>query len=209
MFRILSIVSIAASLIWLFSFWSKNSFSFSGKTNNYFSSLKKSFFEFKLLKSQNISSNFNWAKKFFYLATTFLFLLMFLSAFLNVIFLGDDLTGLFLLIHVTVAPLFSVFLAILVILFAHSNRFSENDFNNLTENKRIRHNRSGYIKITFWLITLFSIPAMTSIILSMFPLFGTNGQHILLDIHRYSTLIIFVLVILHTGLSSIRSNSNK
>jgi len=215
MFRILSIIVIVVSFIWLSRLLNKNNFSFTNSVSSFFTAFKKSLFELKQLKSKDISSKLGWIKSFFYLSTLLLFLLMFISAFLNVIFIGDDLTGFFLLVHLTVAPLFSVFLAILIILFAHSNRFTKNDVDKITDNSgsiKSEINYSGYLKIVFWLIALLSIPTMISIILSMFPLFGTNGQQILLNIHRYSTLIIVLLVIFHIGLVSVNSivnNSNK
>ena len=130
---------------------------------------------------------------------------MALSAFIPLILFGDSLSGIFLLIHVSVAPLFSIFLAILIILFAHSNQFSKYDLDNSKNNGIFIFNQMGYIKITFWLIVFFSIPTMISVILSMFPLFGTDGQLYLLEIHRYSTLIVLILVILHSGLITVNS----
>ncbi len=209
MFRILSVILIVISLIWLLVFLSKQKISLSNFFGNYFSSFNYSFKGIKSLSSKDIPSKINWLKNFFYLTTIFFFILMMLSAFINVIFIGDDLTGLLLLIHVTVAPLFSIFLAVTIILFAHSNNFNKNDFSHYTENSnniRNKPNRNGYLKITFWLIVFFSLPIMISIILSMFPIFGTEGEEYLLNIHRYSTLIILLLFIFHVALVSAKSN---
>ncbi len=201
MFRVLSIFIIIISFVWLFIFLKKNKISFSEIFNNYFEAVKRSFAGIRRTNSESFDSKINWMKYFFYLTTIIFFSLMVLSAFLNVIFIGDDLTGLFLLVHVTVAPLFSIFLAITIILFAQSNTFNKNDFTVSIEGKN-KLNKNGYPKIIFWLIVFFSIPIMVSIILSMFPLFGTEGQIFLLNIHRYSTLIIFILFIFHIALVS-------
>jgi hypothetical protein len=133
---------------------------------------------------------------------------MALSAFTPIFIFGDSLSGLFLLLHVSIAPLFSIFLAILVILFTHSNRFNKNDLDNSKKKGKIIFNQMGYMKILYWLIIFFSIPTMISVILTMFPLFGTDGQLYLLEIHRYSTLILFILVILHIGLITVNSKLN-
>ncbi|MCP5064001.1 MAG: hypothetical protein GY936_16285 [Ignavibacteriae bacterium] len=203
MFRILSIIIIIASLLWLYRFWNSNNISLSNAANKYFTNLKDSFGNIKKYKTQSFSSKLDSFKMFFYFSTFFLFALMFLSAFIPAVLFGDNLSDLFLLVHVSVAPFFSIFLAVLIILFAHSNRFNKNDFAN--ETKAFKFNQTGYIKITFWLIVLFTIPAMIAIVLNMFPLFGTEGQLLLLEIHRYSTLIIFMLVIFHSGLITVNS----
>jgi len=206
MFRILSIIIIIASLLWLYKFWNSNNISLSNAINKYLANLKKSFGNIKNFRTQSFSSKLDSFKKFFYFSTFFLFALMFLSSFIPAVLFGDNLSDLFLLVHVSVAPLFSLFLAILIILFAHSNRFNKDDFvNSKDETNGYKFNQTGYIKITFWLIVFFTIPAMIAIVLSMFPLFGTEGQLLLLEIHRYSTLIIFILVIFHSGLITVNS----
>ena len=208
MFRVLSIVIIIGSLIWLYRYLNKNNLSFNEVVNSYFSSFKKSFSNLKLLKSQSFLENLTSIKRIVYLFTLFLFIIMVISAFIPIILFGDSLNGLFLLVHVSAAPLFAIFLAILIILFAHSNRFNKNDLDLSNQKKKFNFNQIGYIKITFWLIVFFSIPTMISVILGMFPLFGTEGQLYLLEIHRYSTLIVLILVILHSGLITVNSKLN-
>lgn len=209
MFRILSIFIILGSLFWLFYFLKKNKFSLSKVIYNYFSLIIQSFSNLKFFKSQNIEANLNLIKKIVYLSTLSIFLLMAISAFIPLILFGGNLSGVFLLIHVSLAPIFSILLAVLIILFAHSQMFIKSDFVLPTFNENtkeiFRINKSGYLKIVFWLIGLFSIPAMISIILSMFPIFGTEGQIYLLDFHRYSTIILFVLVVFHIGLVTVES----
>ena len=208
MFRILSIVIIIGSLIWLYRYLKQNRFSLTEVVSSYFSAFKNSFGDLKLLKAQGFLDNLALIKRIVYLITLFLFLIMAISAFIPIILFGDSLNGIFLLVHVSAAPLFSLFLAILVILFAHSNRFNNNDVDLSNKKKTFIFNQIGYIKVTFWLIVLFSIPTMISVILSMFPLFGTEGQLYLLEIHRYSTLIVLILVILHSGLITVNHKLN-
>jgi hypothetical protein len=208
MFRVLSIVIIIGSIIWLYRFFNNKKISFSEVVSGYFTTLIKSISSVKFFKSHSFLDNLTLLKRIVYLFTLFLFFIMAISAFIPIILFGDGLGGLFLLLHVSVAPLFSVFLATLIILFAHSNRFNNNDLDNSKQKGRFIFNQMGYIKISFWFIVLFSIPLMISVILSMFPLFGTEGQLYLLEIHRYCSLIIIILVILHSGLITVNQKLN-
>ena len=52
-------------------------------------------------------------------------------------------------------------------------------------------------KLTFWLILAAGIVVTGTMLLSMLPLFGTEGLHQLLDIHRYSGLIVVIALLLH------------
>ena len=207
MYSILSIITIAASLYWLFNFLKKNEFSLSGVANNFWNELKFSTSKLKGMRSNNFGTNLKLFKRFFYLSTFFLFILMALSAFIPVL-LGTNLSDIFLLVHVTAAPLFSIFLAIAIILFAHSNRFNKDDLKENGDEPKIKFNQSGYLKVIFWLFALFSVSAMISIVLNMFPIFGTEGQVYLLDVHKYSTLLLLLLVIFHSGLITVNSKQN-
>jgi hypothetical protein len=55
-------------------------------------------------------------------------LLLALTGFLPVLFLGGHLSGALLIIHVTVAPLFALCLSALALLWAHRLRFDEADW---------------------------------------------------------------------------------
>jgi ABC-type multidrug transport system fused ATPase/permease subunit len=206
MYRPLSIIIITASLVWLFGFLKKNQLSFDGVVNNFWNELTNSSGKLKEQKSKNWESKLLFYKRYFYLSTLFLFLLMAISAFIPVL-IGSNLSDIFLLTHVTVAPLFSVLLAISIVLFAHSNKFSKNDFE-IRDGQESKLNLKGYLKVIFWLFALFSVSAMLSIVLSMFPILGTEGQVLLLDVHKYSTLLLLLLVIFHAGLITANSKQN-
>jgi len=45
-----------------------------------------------------------------------------------------------------------------------------------------------------------ALPVILSIVLSMFPLFGTDGQEFLLQLHRYSALLFALVAIMYTYL---------
>jgi hypothetical protein len=207
MYRILSLIVIATSLFWLINLLKKNELSSSKIAAKLWSDFKKSFGKLKEMKSNNLQGNLKLFKSFIYISTLILFLIMALSALIPV-FIGIHLSDIFLLVHVTVAPLFSVFTAILIVLFAHSNRFNKDDLVKDSDEKKYKISQSGYIKVMFWLFALFSASAMISIVLNMFPLFGTEGQDYLLDVHKYSTLFLLLLVIFHSGLIMVNSNQN-
>ncbi len=208
MFRIISIVAFIASFVWIFKYLKKSGISFKEISNYYFTELKNSRSDLKSIKLKSLSENLHSLQSVAYLLTILGFVIMLVTGFISLLFTGGALTGILLMIHVSVAPLISITFAMLVVLFAHSNRFNDNDITISTEDdgkKKIIYKDSAYLKINFWLISIFSLPAMASIILTMFPLFGTEGQINLLEIHRYSVLIISILVIFHIGLLSVNS----
>ena len=131
------------------------------------------------------------------------FALLVLSSYLPVILTGDHLSGLALIIHVTVAPLFCISLAASAVFWAQKKRFSDADSSLLKDKSFSKIFTSGGLspaweKVIFWLFLIFSVPAILSIVLSMYPLFGSEGQEFLLQTHRYTTLILFLLATIHT-----------
>jgi len=113
------------------------------------------------------------------------------------------------LLHVTIAPLFAVLLAILVVLAAHQHRFAAGDWAGLRADlaKKIRATSSpcgahptALQKICFWLVAILSLPLIASILFSMSTLFSAESQHTFLNVHRYSALLFFVVAILHAYL---------
>ncbi|MEN8192286.1 MAG: hypothetical protein ABFS12_05685 [Bacteroidota bacterium] len=212
MFRYLSIVIFVLSSYWVFKLFKKNDVSLIKTSKHFLNSLNKSWKDLCSFRSNNVFENLQSLRSFVLLITLLEFDIMVITGFAPIIFIGDNLTGIFLLIHVTIAPLIAVSFAVLVVLFAHSNRFNSSDVSisvDEDEKKRIQLEDGALLKINFWLISLFSLPAMLSIILGMFPLFGTEGQLVLLEIHKYSVLIITILVILHMGMFSVKLKSNN
>ena len=49
----------------------------------------------------------------------------------------------------------------------------------------------------FWLILVGGLAVSATMLFSMLPLFGTDDLHCLLDIHRYSGLVVVVAMIFH------------
>ncbi len=147
-------------------------------------------------------------RKTFYFLTLLSFLILSLTGFLPVIILGSPISGLSLILHVTLAPLFAVSLAVLTLFWAHHHRFNRNDWQRLLY--WIRREKAAPVKqqanpdlwqkICFWLIVLLSVPVLSSIILSMYPLFGTANQEFLLHLHGYTALCMLMAMAWHTYL---------
>ena len=51
--------------------------------------------------------------------------------------------------------------------------------------------------MTFWLLIFLALPLILSIILSMFPLFGTHHQELLLASHGYVAMVFTIVAIVH------------
>lgn len=201
-FRIIAVLAFILTYIWFFKLIKNNHVSLRTILNSFSISLKESWNDLLNIKSYGFDNKLKTIKSFILLVTIVELKVMAITGFLPIIFTGEHITGILLLIHVAVAPLISVTFAVLVILSAHNNRFNKDDLQVEVENEnpKSKLNVSGKLKIIFWTIAVFSIPAMLSIILGMFPLFGTDGQLTLLEIHRYSVLIITILAILYIGL---------
>jgi len=172
--------------------------------------------EFKNHMQHQISASFKHIGKFslegkplftalrsiFYVLTAILFLVLAITGIFPVLAFGMHLSSLLLIIHVTAAPFFVFSLMALILLQAHRHQYDDRDLVYLQAGlKREDGQDSGtfifWKKTYFWLFSVFSIPAVMSMLVSMYPLFGTEGQILLLDIHRYSVLILFVMAALY------------
>ena len=84
-------------------------------------------------------------------------------------FSGTQLHGFPLMVHVSCAPVFVLAMAFLAITCAGKNDLS------IAISLRA---------ICFWIIMVLTLPLTLSIVLSMFPLFGTHGQEVLYVMHK-------------------------
>lgn len=55
----------------------------------------------------------------------------------------------------------------------------------------------GTTKVMFWVFLASGFIVVLTMLLSMLPVFGTDGMHILLDIHRYSGLLTVIALAFH------------
>ncbi len=147
-----------------------------------------------------------------YLLALLCFVVLAVTGFYPTLVLGEHISGYLLMIHATFAPVFAVCLAVLAVMWASRCRLSYSDwpgFQRFVQRVTLvkstandtPHKSSGLgQKITFWLIIFLALPLILSIILSMFPLFGTHWQELLLSTHRYTALVFAMVVIVHTYL---------
>lgn len=137
-------------------------------------------------------------RKILYSITAILFIILAVTGFFSVLILGENLSGFLLIVHVTIAPIFVLTFTLSLLFYAHIQQFNTNDWyyvsqqeqqQNISFNQRIIF----WKKVCFWLFTIISLPAILSIIMSMYPLFGTDGQNFLLDLHRFSVLFLLMI----------------
>jgi hypothetical protein len=104
------------------------------------------------------------------------------------------LGGWLLFVHMFGAGLFVGVLPFLAVTWCEPSRFSGTRTGARTE----RPPRFFWLpKVMFWMILLSGFVVTGTMLLSMLPLFGTNGLLQLLDIHRYAGLLVVVAMMLH------------
>jgi hypothetical protein len=144
-------------------------------------------------------------RRMVYLATFISFALLATTAFVPVLLCGGHLTDVFLVIHVTIAPFFALALAGCALLWSHRLRFRSTDWHLARRLARgqlpdTRTLVQFLVRAGYWVILLCSLPLMLSIILEMYPLFGTDGLESLIQLHGYSALILLITTIAHAFL---------
>jgi cytochrome b subunit of formate dehydrogenase len=147
-----------------------------------------------------------------YLLALVSFGVLVLTGFYPVLILGEHISGYLVMLHVTFGPVLTVCVAILAVMWAGNCRFTAGDwpwFERIVQRitsvksveKTAKSKSSGLgQKITFWLIIFLTLPLALSIVISMFHLFGTHWQELLLALHRYIAYVFTVVVIVHTFL---------
>jgi len=147
-------------------------------------------------------------KKLTFLLTAFSFLVLAATGFYQRLLYNLEISGYFLVIHVTFGAVLAVCLAALSLFWVESFRFDKNYLPRLQRFLNIQpfcgqpsDSTELLRKICFWLIFILAVPLILSIVLSMFKLFGTDWQELLADIHRYIALAFAVIVIAYTVLS--------
>ncbi len=139
-------------------------------------------------------SRWNLWEKLIYLATIGSTAVLGVTAFFAVIRFGA-LEGWVLFAHMFGAGAFVVVLPVLAITWCEANRFG---CRCASEEEETPAPRFFWVpKVMFWLILTSGLAVTGTMLLSMLPLFGTDGQHCLLDIHRYSGLVVVVAIIVH------------
>ena len=149
-------------------------------------------------------------RKLVYLLALLCFVVLAVTGFYPTLVLGEHISGYLVMVHATFAPIFAICLAVLAVMWVRNCRFNQSDwpwFGRIvqrvtlvksTGEETLRKSSGLGQKITFWLIIFLALPLILSIVLSMFPLFGTHWQELLLSTHRYTALVFALVVIVHT-----------
>lgn len=139
-------------------------------------------------------------RKLVYLLALLCLVVLAVTGFYPTLILGKHLSGYLLMMHATFAPVFAGCVAVLAVMWAHNCRFDKNSLQQESVNKATGEKCELGQKISFWLIVSLAVPLILSIMLIMFPLFGTDIQKLLLNLHRYSSLLLALAAIVHTYL---------
>src|ERR1043166_1982906 len=124
--------------------------------------------------------------KLSYLALRFAILVLALTG-IGTFALGKaPMTGWVLMLHVAIAPLFALALAVLSITWAEAARFGA-----------AGAPQSNLSKTLLWLILLCGVVVILSAVVPMTPLFGSGGQHLLYLTYRYTSMVLVAAIVLH------------
>lgn len=121
------------------------------------------------------------------------FIVMAITGFLPLILGKTTLSGWWMILHASIAPIFSISLAIGALYWAKSMGIA---FNQNIESTHIKCSKK-----VFWFFLLLFIPNALSILLSMNTWFASSTQHLFLKVHFYSAIGMLLLVILHLNFS--------
>jgi hypothetical protein len=105
------------------------------------------------------------------------------------------LDGWLLFAHMFGAGAFTAVLPLVAITWCESSRLGRPSAE--SEQAATAPRFSWFPRLMFWLLLASGFVVTMTMLLSMLPLFGTDGLHRLLDIHRYSGLVAVVAAVLH------------
>lgn len=157
---------------------------------------------------------YNLWERLVHLVATVSFLVLAGTGFWPVIVCGAKMTGYIMMAHVTFGGIFAASLAVAAVIWAEDHRFAAGD------GKWIR--RGGYCtgrddlpagrfdagqKILFWMTAAIGVVVIVTPVLCMLKLFGTDGQEMLYEIHRYCSLLLTIVVLKHAYLTTLAAGS--
>lgn len=168
---------------------------------------------FSLLLIEQKSSLLGALKKLLYLVTVVCFLVLAFTGFWPVLVRGEHISGGFMMVHATFAPIFALCMALLAVTWAGSNRLLAEDcpwvqrlLRRVTRLRLPADDRPGrclvlLYKLGFWVLLFLALPLILSIVVSMFHLLGTDWQHTTLALHRWTSLVFVIVALIYTYLA--------
>ncbi len=179
MYRVLTAILIFTTIAWfLYALRSKMEL-VKGSIKKLLSNSTESFIKLKHPKSLNLSDLLYSLKKLSYFIAVICVFLLGATGFATYIITGKPLSGFLLVLHVTVSPIFAIAMTLSILLSVNEKYSSATN--------RIR------IRVCFWLVVILTLIIMSSIVLSMYPIFSTDAQDILLNLHLTSALLFFII----------------
>jgi formate dehydrogenase subunit gamma len=153
---------------------------------------------------------YNLWERFLHLVLLATFLVLAVTAYWASIGWGGPMTGYSLMIHTTCGAVFAVAVAAMLITWAVGNAFGKHDCRWVekggpwsTRDDLPAGRFDAGDKIFFWAAGVLTLILLLSMLLSMVPLFGTAGQHLMYDIHRYAALVLMVLTLWHAYITTL------
>lgn len=173
---------------------------------------------FTLLLLQQKLTPIGVLRKLVFLLAVICVLVLGITSFYPVLILNKNIYGYWLILHATFAAVFAICIAVLAVISASQYSLNWNDwpwlmrFTERITLVKCSNEQSSLVprpssiagsigqKILFWTIIILSLPLMLSIILSMFTLFGTYWQNLLIAIHRWTALAFALVAIIYAYL---------
>ena len=167
--------------------------------------LRRELSDSRRVKREGEAGGLGYVRRIVTITTGVLVLVLAVTGFLPVLFFGGHLSGSLLVIHVTAAPVFALALSALALLWAHRLRFDGTDWRTVEGAARWQFPPRDAlvrfaVKAGFWTLLLLSLPLMLTVILGLFPLFGTDGEALLIRLHGYSALLLMTAALLEVYL---------
>jgi cytochrome b subunit of formate dehydrogenase len=137
---------------------------------------------------------FNIWEKLVYLGALVSVAVLGITSFYTVLRFGG-MHGWWLFAHMFGAGALTGVLPLLALTWCAANRFGR-----MTEQQREEPVWPRFFwipRVMFWLFLLAGFTVLITMLVSMLPIFGTDGLKILLDIHRYAGLLAVVTLLIH------------
>jgi len=164
-----------------------------------------------LNKDEKYIKRFSLWERFIHLITMLSFLTLAITGFTAVIWYGRVLSGWLRFTHIISAAVFAIGFITISLRWAEDCRFEKCDWEwakrfggYLWHKQEVPAGRfNGGQKAFFWAILCLGIVCMLSGVLRMFPVVFASYQEIVYLVHRYSSLLLVIFVMVHIYLGTI------